>query len=469
MYKFFHSKSKKEKEKGEKGVAKRRASESGPSSKRYRNTYDGSSASSSSSSSSSSAYSAPRSVQKELLDETYSVSEKQYQCVKEVLAGSSIFFTGSAGVGKSYVLSVLLKVFKDLDVEDLVALTASTGVAASNIGGITIHSWAGVGTADGDLEHVVARVFGNQNAVKRWRNSDILVIDEISMISAQTFDLLSHIGKRVRNDSRPFGGIQVVVCGDFFQLPPVGLTKGNFDYVKFSSELESIQCKAKLYTFKSYAWNELFHNTENGTGKVIILDQVFRQKDQAFVSMLNEIRRGVCSPDTTRLLFQKVRQTEVLLAKEAELSSKRALNALHSSSKCDSSKEDSSQPIKIKPTKLFGTNKEVDLENEIQLQALVNGDSSTSKHEYLACDWDPSGSNLGNLKAPKTLQLFVNAQVMLLKNLSPEKGLVNGSKGTIIGFSEAPDYPMDDPDGFQPEVLVDPSTGKPATEFPIVK
>jgi ATP-dependent DNA helicase PIF1 len=105
-----------------------------------------------------------------------------------------------------------------------VSFTAPTGVAACNIQGMTIHSWAGVGVVkDSDFSDVAKILFQiNSKAKQRWRNTDILVIDEISMLSAEMFDLLSTVGIRIRNDPRPFGGLQLVLCGDFFQLPPIG-------------------------------------------------------------------------------------------------------------------------------------------------------------------------------------------------------------------------------------------------------
>lgn len=105
-----------------------------------------------------------------------------------------------------------------------IGFTASTGVAACNIQGLTVHAWAGIGIAREkdllDRNKLVHQV--NSKARSRWKNTDILVIDEISMLSAEIFDLLSFVGTQIRHDSRPFGGIQLVLCGDFFQLPPIG-------------------------------------------------------------------------------------------------------------------------------------------------------------------------------------------------------------------------------------------------------
>ena len=112
-----------------------------------------------------------------------------------------------------------------------VAFTASTGIAACNIRGTTIHSWSGIGLGTDTYEKTVGTVRNNKESKKRWLDTEILVIDEISMLSSTIFDLLSKVGSRIRNDNRPFGGIQLILCGDFFQLPPVGLGKYAYIYL----------------------------------------------------------------------------------------------------------------------------------------------------------------------------------------------------------------------------------------------
>jgi ATP-dependent DNA helicase PIF1 len=130
----------------------------------------------------------------------------------------------ATGTGKSYILTILQEVMKITGSGSKIGFTAPTGVAACNIQGMTINSGAGIGVVNdrdlADMSKIVYQV--NNKAKQRWRNTDILVIDEISMLSAEIFDLLSTVGGRMRNDPRPFGGVQLVLCGDFFQLPPIG-------------------------------------------------------------------------------------------------------------------------------------------------------------------------------------------------------------------------------------------------------
>ena len=127
------------------------------------------------------------------------------------------------GTGKSYVIKVLLNILESLQLKSKIALTAPTGVAACNIRGMTIHAWSGIGLGKDPTEQLVGIVSRSRDAKKRWLETDILVIDEISMLPAELFDKISQVGSRIRNNPAPFGGLQVILCGDFYQLPPVGL------------------------------------------------------------------------------------------------------------------------------------------------------------------------------------------------------------------------------------------------------
>jgi ATP-dependent DNA helicase PIF1 len=156
-------------------------------------------------------------------DAVISLSESQMKVLKAILARKSVFFTGAAGTGKSYILRVLQDVMNHLGLAEKIAFTAPTGVAACNVRGLTIHSWSGIGLGLDPAEKICATIKGKREVKMRWEKTEILVIDEISMLSAEMFDLLSEVGRVIRNDERPFGGMQIVLCGDFFQLPPVYL------------------------------------------------------------------------------------------------------------------------------------------------------------------------------------------------------------------------------------------------------
>jgi ATP-dependent DNA helicase PIF1 len=300
-----------------------------------------------------------------------------------------VFFTGAAGCGKSFILRILKQILTKLDLQGEIQFCAPTGIAACNIGGLTIHSWAGIGLANKSLENIVGQVMGTTTAVKRWRNTSILVIDEVSMLSAELFDMLSFIGSRVRQNDQPFGGIQLVLCGDFFQLPPIGLGKD------------------KHFCFESLVWKKML-----GTKSMIILDKSFRQQEGSFLSILNEIRYGKVSASARRILIDKVRET-----------SQKRLSAVASTVE------------EVKPTKLFSRNVDVDEYNTTELEKLKG-----EPHVYLAKDVgkEPYLHQLQqNVKAPEQLVLKVGAQVMLLKNIDTAIGLVNGARGVVTRFIDA--------------------------------
>lgn len=175
------------------------------------------------------------------------VSEKQ----------KSVFFTGSAGTGKSVLMREIIKVMRDKYKRepDRIAVTASTGLAACNVGGVTLHSFAGIGLGKEETPELVRKIKRNQKTKNRWMRTKVLIIDEISMVDGELFDKLESIARIIRNNGRPFGGIQLVITGDFFQLPPVP------DYNKVAK-----------FSFDAATWNTSIEHT-------IGLTHVFRQKD----------------------------------------------------------------------------------------------------------------------------------------------------------------------------------------------
>jgi ATP-dependent exoDNAse (exonuclease V) alpha subunit len=197
----------------------------------------------------------------------------------------SVFFTGSAGTGKSVLLRETIRVLraKYKREPDRVAVTASTGLAACNVGGVTLHSFAGIGLGKEAVPELVKKIKRNQKAKNRWMRTKVLIVDEISMVDGDLFDKLESIARAIRNNGRPFGGIQLVITGDFFQLPPVP------DYGRVAK-----------FSFDASTWNTSIEHT-------IGLSQVFRQKDpgtflfwrtkalltvSVFANMLNEMRLG---------------------------------------------------------------------------------------------------------------------------------------------------------------------------------
>ena len=203
------------------------------------------------------------------------LSEEQKAVLHTVVNdGKSVFFTGSAGTGKSVLMRQIIQKLKDKHQKDIasVAVTASTGLAACNIEGSTIHSFAGIGLGKEPAPQLVKKVKRNVKAVNRWRSCKVLIIDEVSMVDGDLYDKLEHIARAIKNNGRPFGGIQVVVTGDFFQLPPV-----------------PEQNRESKFCFNSQTWTTTIQHT-------ILLTHIFRQKDPVFATMLNEMRLGKLSP-----------------------------------------------------------------------------------------------------------------------------------------------------------------------------
>lgn len=312
------------------------------------------------------------------------LSEEQQHIVDIVKRGRSLFYTGSAGTGKSVLLKSLIKTLKNMyPGQGEVAVTASTGLAAVNIGGITLHSFSGIGLGKEDADSLVKKVRRNRKASQRWKTVRVLIIDEISMISGELFDKLDHIACELRRNDRPFGGIQVICCGDFFQLPPV------------SKEEEQA-----TFCFESDAWKRSMKLT-------ITLQKVFRQKgDLEFIDMLNDMRLGKVTPQAEA----KFRALERPLPEN-----------------------------EIEPAELYSTRSEVERANNLRLKSLPD-----SVHVYNATDGGTLTDQtarlkmLSNFMAPDQLELKKGAQVMMIKNL--DESLVNGSLGKVIDFVDKDTY-----------------------------
>src|SRR5574344_1999180 len=181
--------------------------------------------------------------------------------------GENIFITGYAGTGKSFILNKLKKCFR-------IDVTSTTGLAAVNINGQTIHSWAGVGICNRPIVDVVEKILNRAKLKKQILDCEILAIDEISMLDGVTFDYIDEVLRQVRDCDKPMGGIQMLLFGDFFQLPPVSKERG--------------------FCFRSSTWEEL-------DLKTIFLEKIYRQNDERFISALNRLRLNEMSEDDAKL------------------------------------------------------------------------------------------------------------------------------------------------------------------------
>jgi ATP-dependent DNA helicase PIF1 len=322
------------------------------------------------------------------------LTDEQMEVLNAALHGKSLFFTGAAGTGKSLLLRMMIERLRTKCGADKVFVTATTGVAAVNVSGCTLHSFAGIGLGTDDRSTMLTKITNNKIASRRWKAASVLIVDEISMLSAELFDKLEYVACAIRE--RPldsFGGLQVILCGDFFQLPPI-------------SDVYNTNTPAQ-FCFESARWNIVVKKT-------FVLHRIFRQKDLVFQHMLNEIRIGEPSQTTVEALNACCRQLKV---------SKNG----------------------ILPTRLYPHRVDVCAQNRRRLAQL-----KTETHVFYAHDWerDPKTTFLkrlqDNCQAPQKLELKVGAQVMLLKNLDVDLELVNGSRGVVIGFEHASDSESED-------------------------
>ena len=320
------------------------------------------------------------------------LNAEQQAAFDAIIRGESIFITGPGGTGKSFLLQTLYAQYKGLTGKTM-AITALTGCAALLIGPFakTLHSWAGIGLGREPAAALARKIAMDGKKKKRWRTTNCLVIDEISMMTPHLLELLDTVGQAVRKSPLPFGGLQVVFVGDFFQLPPVSkdvvLAPGAAD---------------RVFAFESPVWQRVVKRT-------VQLTQIIRQQDPVFQKILNEARVGELSPDSYTAL--EARKTMEWKGQE------------------------------IKPTLLFTKNTDVAQINERQLDKL-KGDEMIYKAKTTApphmpaqvVEWAVEKLDKDAPYEPE-LRLKERAQVMLLVNQDPEAGLVNGSRGVVTGFT----------------------------------
>jgi len=294
----------------------------------------------------------------------------QKEALDILKTGRNVFLTGAAGSGKTYVLREYIEYLKRLDAN--IGITASTGIAATHMGGITIHSWSGIGIKDHLSKSEIKEIAEKKHVVKKIAKTSVLIIDEISMLHHFRLDFIDKIIRTIKNSQEPFGGMQVIFCGDFFQLSPVS---------KFG-EPES------LFVYHSETWKNL------GL-KICYLSEQHRQNDSEFLEVLNTIRENRVSEKTKSIL-----QTRF------------------------SPKSD----FGLEPTKLYSHNKNVDSENELELSKL-SGKISEYKMQTRG-----NRNLVETLKksclAPEILELKEGAKVMFIKN-NFDIGYVNGTLGIV--------------------------------------
>ena len=322
-----------------------------------------------------------------------SLNPQQKKVVKlAVHERQNVFMTGPGGVGKSHTIRNIITTGREGHY--ICYATALTGTAAQELkcGAFTIHRWAGIGTGEANLTTLIKRIRKNKNALERWKSVDILIIDEISMMSAELFEKLDIIGQEIRKDSRHFGGIVVVASGDFYQLPPV-----------------SRIIKAR-FPFQISLWFDVFkHN--------IILKRNYRQSgDAKYLKMLNQIRVGRIKKSTFKALQERI------IKDSGELDKR-----------------------EIKPTRLLSLKYKVNKINSKYFDALKSDIKLYDLIEMVPEPKESGGFDKRTIKEELTILKKTNssriassfasrvgAQVMCSVNYNTELGIVNGSRGVIV-------------------------------------
>ena len=333
------------------------------------------------------------------------LSEEQKIAFDKYVCGDNIFITGPGGAGKSALIRMIYadayKKFKDIHV------TAMTGCASIllNCKAKTLHSWAGIGLGNNTTEYLINKIKKNKFLKAIWKQTDILVVDEVSMLSLKLFEMLNAIGKAVRGNLKPFGGIQLIFSGDFFQLPPVG-DKDDPDTQRFC--------------FESAEWNIVFPRSNQ-----IQLIKIFRQTDEIYSTILNQIREGKIKRKSNDILLEYVERPF-------------------------------STSLIVEPTKLFPTKNKVEQINHKKM-SILTGEEKEYKIKYIK-DLEMTKTDklrrleftdkdiqveldflAGNLMCDKEMKIKIGAQVMCIINIKSEAGdvlICNGSQGIVQSYCE---------------------------------
>jgi ATP-dependent DNA helicase PIF1 len=340
------------------------------------------------------------------------LNDEQRSAHKSVQSGKNIFLTGAGGTGKSHTIRAITEWARDSNIR--YAVTAMTGCAALllGLGAKTLHSWAGIGLARESPHELAKSVQANKRAARRWIDTQLLIVDEVSMMTPELLEKLDLVARRVRKRSdQRFGGLQVILAGDFCQLPPV--QKG-------------VDSSAMQFVFESSVWKTLIDETH-------YLHRIERQRDPVFQRLLTETRLGHVSQDTLKILEERMNLPW--------------------------------QENEIRPTLLFTRNAEVDTINRRNMDVLEGEQrffeadtvvmDKTTKKAYAISDMYESPTFVADrlirhddpdvqialerldtdAAYEKNLELRVGAQVMLIVNMDQDRGLVNGSRGVLTGYT----------------------------------
>ncbi len=315
----------------------------------------------------------------------------QDQALAILKTGANVFLTGEPGSGKSHTVNTFVSYLRDRSIEP--AITASTGIAATHIGGYTIHSWSGIGIKRYLTEYDLDAIANNKSVYERIRDNRVLIIDEVSMLSNATLSMVDAVCREIRHDGRPFGGMQVILVGDFFQLPPINSREDR----NAGQELFETAGGAG-FSFRSDAWQRL-------QPLVCYLSEQHRQEDEVFLEFLTAMRRGAIEDAHRELLKSRHKASPEGMV-----------------------------------TQLYSHNADVDQLNSSALGKL-SGQSRIFQMESKGPEKLLAGLKRGCL-SPETLELKEGARVMFTKNDHVLRRYANGTIGTITGFDSVRGFPV---------------------------
>lgn len=324
------------------------------------------------------------------------LSDEQNEILRRFEKGDNLFITGPGGTGKTFLIKEMLKVCKKS-----VQVCALTGCAAIllDCGAKTIHSWSGIKIANGEITDIVDRLCNNKYVRKSWRSTQVLIIDEVSMMSKKIFELLNILAKTMRNNSKPFGNMQVVFLGDFYQLPPVNR-----------------ETKETEFCFESKEWEETFPMNNH-----IVLNQIFRQDDEEYKKILMKIRKGNIDNHMKDILETRV------IKKEEEIDNIIKIFPLRASV----DRLNLTKFLKIEKA-AYNCHKEIskDLKeymgHNIDKKKLDAFKRATENQKKFEIDY-----LYKNNPSIDELKIKEGSRVMCIVNLDMEKRIYNGSQGTI--------------------------------------
>lgn len=322
-----------------------------------------------------------------------SLSEEQQYLFDEYKNGNNLFITGPGGCGKSFLIKHIVDDAKERNIK--VDVCAMTGCAAYLLqcGATTLHRWSQLGLAKGTREDLIKYIYFNRRRKTKWKQTQLLIVDEVSMMSKYMFELIDKIGKTVHQNNKPFGGIQLIFCGDFYQLPPVG---------------DDEDPDTKQFCFESPLWEDTFDIQME-------LTQVFRQNDMSFIKMLHQIRKGRISKSTISKLQARIVPYTDTTIRPVRLTPIKAVAARINNSELKKLNEDE-HTFKAKEYDELGPMERCAQGLKPPTQTLINQET-----KFI----------LNNSLFEQNLVLKVGAQVMCIANIDVEGGITNGSTGVI--------------------------------------